>query len=103
MKKAMILLFCMVALPGAALAQAAEESTGLVTTKWSLKQPRKKMGARPSGTQAKQVAAAGPAVPKADRVFVPKRRPFKPSNKPAFKSKPNATPIIKAMTRADRR
>jgi hypothetical protein len=92
-RPAILLLLCAAALPAAALAQGAAEAQGqsseMLTTKWSLKQPRKKAPAQ---------IVAGPALPAPQRVKLPKPRQHQ-SQQRLPNNRTNAAPAIASIIR----
>ncbi len=93
-RSAILLLLCAAALPAAPLAQGAAEAQGqgseMLTTKWSLKQPRKKAPA--------QAAVAGPALPAPQRIKLPQPRQHH-SQQRLPNNRTNAAPAIASMIR----
>jgi hypothetical protein len=94
-RPAILLLLCAAALPAAALAQGAAEAQGqsgeMLTTKWSLKQPRKK-------APAQTAIVAGPALPAPQRVKLPKPRQHQ-SQQRLPNNRTNAAPAIASIIR----
>jgi hypothetical protein len=93
-RSAILLLLCAAALPAAALAQgeagAQGQSGEMLTTKWSLKQPRKKAPA--------QTAVAGPALPAPQRIKLPPP-PRHHSQERLPNNRTNAAPAIASIIR----
>jgi len=91
----LLLLVCAAALPVAAFAQAEAEAQGqsgeMLTTKWSLKQPRKK-------APGQTVAVAGPALPAPQRIKLPKPRQHH-SQQRLPNNRTNAAPAIASIIR----
>jgi hypothetical protein len=89
----LLLLVCAAALPAAALAQVEAQGQGgdMLTTKWSLKQPRKKAPA--------ETTAAGPALPAPQRIKLPQPREHRSQQQRLPNNRTNAAPAIASIIR----
>jgi hypothetical protein len=89
-RSAILLLLICAAVPAAALAQveadAQAQSGEMLTTNWSLKQPRKK------------AAIAGPALPAPRRIKLPKPRKHQRQQR-LPDNRTNVAPVIASMVR----
>ncbi|MDB5699370.1 MAG: hypothetical protein JWN69_2174 [Alphaproteobacteria bacterium] len=86
-----LLLACAAALPMAAVAQS--DGGAMLTTKWSLKQPRKK-----APGQSANATVTGPAVPAPQRLKLPRVRQHHTRER-LPDNRTNAAPAIASMIR----
>lgn len=114
----LLLLVCAAALPAAALAQveaeaeAPRERVEMLNTKWSLDKPRKKKAVnmnqalrtakwrkRPPTKVLQTASVAGPAMPAAERIKLPRQKKKRKSQQRLPNNRTNAAKMITKVIR----
>jgi len=98
-RAAFLILLCAAAVPAAAVAQTADAPIGaddsLLTTKWTLKQPRKRV--RPGQTAQADVQGPKKPAPMRMRVPPPPPKPAFRNGKPFYDNSNNAAGMVASI------